>query len=220
MASMEMSLDDIIAARPKTTRRPGQQRGKGRAQIVGAATAGVNPATKARAKAALVPKQPAAALAQSADKIMVSNLPADVNDVQVRELFQSTVGALREVTLHYDANGRSKGTATVVFKQKGDGNRAFTQYNNRLIDGKRPMKIEIVSDPAKPAPLASRVGPPQVAKGAAANAVKTASTRGRGGRRGRGGARAKVERKPVTAADLDAEMEDWTASSANPAAAT
>jgi THO complex subunit 4 len=56
-------------------------------------------------------------------------------DCFAQELFHTTVGPLREVTLHYDASGRSKGVATVVFNKKGDGNRAFAQYNNRLIDG-------------------------------------------------------------------------------------
>ena len=56
-------------------------------------------------------------------------------DPLFQELFHTTVGPLREVTLHYDASGRSKGVATVVFSKKGDGNRAFAQYNNRLIDG-------------------------------------------------------------------------------------
>jgi THO complex subunit 4 len=65
----------------------------------------------------------------------VSNLPQDVNEAQVKELFTSTVGPLREVTLHYDASGRSKGVAAVHFQRKGDGTKAFQQYNNRLIDG-------------------------------------------------------------------------------------
>ena len=52
-----------------------------------------------------------------------------------QELFSSTVGPLREVNLHYDHKGVSKGVAAVTFNRKGDGNKAFTQYNNRLIDG-------------------------------------------------------------------------------------
>ena len=52
-----------------------------------------------------------------------------------QELFISTVGPLRDVNLHYDAKGNSKGSASVSFSRKGDGNKAFSQYNNRLIDG-------------------------------------------------------------------------------------
>ena len=55
--------------------------------------------------------------------------------VNPQELFHSTVGPLREVTLHYDSAGRSKGVAAVQFQRKGDGTKAYQQYNNRLIDG-------------------------------------------------------------------------------------
>ena len=37
--------------------------------------------------------------------------------------------------IHYDAGGRSKGIAVVNFQRSGDGNKAYQQYNNRLIDG-------------------------------------------------------------------------------------
>ena len=58
---------------------------------------------------------------------------ADVYSLQ--ELFQTTVGPLKEVTLHYDHKGASKGAASVHFARKGDGSKAYQQYNNRLIDG-------------------------------------------------------------------------------------
>ncbi|CAK5274811.1 unnamed protein product, partial [Mycena citricolor] len=222
-SNMEMSLDDMIASRPKGDRR-GSNRGKARAQVLG--NTGLSPAAKAR-KAATAPakaKGPAPAAAAAAtttpsEKIIVSNLPPDVNESQVKELFHTTIGALREVTLHYDANGRSKGVATVQFIKKGDGNRAFKEYNNRLIDGRRPMKIEIVMDPSRvpPAPLASRVAPAAQAQTQTATPRGGAPARGRGGRRGRGG-KAKGERPQKSAADLDAEMEDYTA--LNPPATT
>lgn len=47
----------------------------------------------------------------------------------------STVGPVKDVLLSYDASGRSKGVATVNFQKKGDGNKAFSSYNGRLIDG-------------------------------------------------------------------------------------
>ncbi|KAJ7691772.1 hypothetical protein B0H17DRAFT_1062622 [Mycena rosella] len=218
---MEMALDDIIAARPKTERRTNSNRGKGRSQILGNNPV-LSPATRARAKAApAAAAKPAGPTSTPAEKIIVSNLPPDVNEAQVKELFHTTVGPLREVTLHYDATGRSKGVATVLFSKKGDGNRAFQQYNNRLIDGRRPMKIEIVVDPSRPATLASRVAPAPAAAAVAAVPRNANPPRGRGvaGRRGgRGGGRPKADRTPKTAADLDAEMEDYTASNA-PAAA-
>ncbi|EAU89501.1 RNA annealing factor [Coprinopsis cinerea okayama7 len=223
MASMDMdkSLDEIIASKPKGGRRGGaggaaRRRSTGRQQILGKAAPA--PAQKTRAAAAAVqPGKVTAAQPALADKIIVSNLPIDVNEAQVKELFASTVGPLRDVTLHYDANGKSKGVAAVHFSRKGDANKAYTQYNNRLIDGKRPMKIEIVVDPIKAVPLSARVAPPAAAAPAATRGGPAARRR-RGGRGGGAGAK-RSERPQKTAADLDAEMEDYTAAASAPAAA-
>ncbi|KAH0826548.1 hypothetical protein J3R83DRAFT_4902 [Lanmaoa asiatica] len=130
---MDKSLDEVIAARPKNQRRVAR-RGSAKAQVLGNPT---NAAVRAAAQNAAAAKVVAAATpaSQPADKIIVSNLPADVNEVQIKELFHSTVGPLRDVTLHYDSAGRSKGIAAVHFQRKGDGTKAYQQYNNRLIDG-------------------------------------------------------------------------------------
>ncbi|KAK7462921.1 RNA-binding RNA annealing protein [Stygiomarasmius scandens] len=223
---MDQSLDEIIKSRPRTNRRRSAGR-NARASVLGSGASGVTPRSKAAVKAGTktvvaTPAAPTGAQSQIADKIMVSNLPQDVNEQQVKELFSQTVGPLREVTLHYDAAGRSKGVASVQFSRKGDGHKAFNQYNNRLIDGKRPMKIEIVMDPTKaPAPsLASRVAPATTAAAGGAPARggprKRGVGRGRGGRRGGG-----TDRPAKSAADLDAEMEDYTnnTSTAAPTAA-
>ncbi|KAF9513158.1 hypothetical protein BS47DRAFT_1372591 [Hydnum rufescens UP504] len=229
--ALDKSLDDIISSRPRG-RRGARRSARGPA----AATAAEAPVTSARARyAGAVPaangnrvvSAPAATPVVQADatKIIVSNLPFDVNEHQIKELFSSTVGPLREVNLHYDHKGVSKGVAAVTFNRKGDGNKAFTQYNNRLIDGKRPMKIEIVVDPARPAAisLSQRVAPASVTTVVAATngtGSTQSSARGRntgGGKtgRGRGGGRRKGNERPAkTAADLDAEMEDYTAAPA------
>jgi len=216
---MDKSLDEIVAvSRASKQVKRGPRRGNNaRAQVLG--TTGTSPAAKARIATAA---KTGGAAPQPIEKIVVSNLPTDVNEAQVKELFQTTVGPLREVNLHYDANGRSKGVASVIFQKKGDGNKAYQQYNNRLIDGKRPMKIEVVVDPSRLAPtpsLASRVAPVEAAA-AVTNGTQPARSRGgvpRG--RGRRPATRKAERPQKSAEDLDAEMEDYTASNAAPAAA-
>lgn len=116
------------------------------------------PATRARVNAAQAAKASnTVAVADTSDKILVSNLPADVSEVQVKvchpsfesvfeqepyhktsfhqELFSSTIGPLRGVTLHHDSNGRSKGVAEVHFQRKGDATAAFARYHKCLIDG-------------------------------------------------------------------------------------
>jgi len=215
---MDKTLDDIIATRPKPARKPSSRRGVGRAEALGKK----DPAVSARTRYTTTTPgtgKPTPASAQAAEKIIVSNLPTDVNETQVKELFHSTIGPLKDVTLHYDPTGRSKGVANIIFQRKGDGSKAYQQYNNRLIDGKRPMKIEIVVDPVNlpGQSLASRVAP---APAIATNGTTDAPRRG-GPRRGRGrGARRRNERPNKTAADLDAEMEDYTAASNTPAAPT
>ncbi|EIM88999.1 uncharacterized protein STEHIDRAFT_119773 [Stereum hirsutum FP-91666 SS1] len=135
---MDKSLDEIVAT--NRTGRGGRRtsaRRNPRSQIVGTAPV---PSPVARARVAAVKTTPvvvpsAAATQPAADKIIVSNLPPDVNEAQVKDLFHSTVGPLRDVTLHYDAAGRSKGVASVHFQKRGDGTKAYQTYNNRLIDG-------------------------------------------------------------------------------------
>ncbi|KAF8137412.1 hypothetical protein EV363DRAFT_1428311 [Boletus edulis] len=205
---MDKSLDEVIATRPKNQRRTGR-RTPAKVQVLGNPA---NAAVRAAAQNAAAAKVVATAnhTAQPADKIIVSNLPADVNEVQIKELFHSTVGSLRDVTLHYDSAGRSKGIAAVHFQRKGDGTKAYQQYNNRLIDGKRPMKIEIVVDPARPAPaqsLVSRVAPPPAAVVATTATTRVARPASRGIRRGRGRGRKGTERPQKS-------MEDYTASNA------
>jgi len=207
---MDKSLDEIIKT-SKTGRGKARsvRRGGPRQQVLGTQALGANPVQRARRTATATPAAPTTP--HISEKIIVSNLPMDVNEAQVKELFHTTVGPLREVTLHYDANGKSKGIATVTFQKKGDGAKAYNQYNNRLIDGKRPMKIEVVVDPSRPAPaasLASRVAPAPAAANGTAPMEGVQRTGGRPGR-GRGGRGGRAKKAPKSAADLDAEMEDY-----------
>jgi len=165
-----------------------------------------------------------AALPLMADgaKVIVSNLPTDVTENQVRDLFSQTVGPVTKLSLSYDKNGKSTGVATIELRRPGDGQVAYNTYNGRLVDGNRPMKVEILFDPTRlpPPPLNSRIAPaPAVAQvatiavaasGAPRGARGGAGGRGRGTRgRGRGGARKKDDRKEVNEGDLDAEMEEY-----------
>jgi len=73
------------------------------------------------------------------------------------------------------------------------------------------MKIEIVVDPKTGQSLASRVAPATIA---------TAARSAGRPRRGRAARPKKTERPAKSAADLDAEMEDYTAGNAPAAAPT
>ncbi|TEB34127.1 hypothetical protein FA13DRAFT_1789293 [Coprinellus micaceus] len=213
---MDKSLDEIIATKPKTGRRGGAPRRR--------ATPTARTAVLGKPQPIVAQKVSAVAAGKAVDgvgapseKIVVSGLPLDVNEGQIKDLFASTIGPVRELSLSYNAQGRSKGIATVTFSRKGDGNKAYKEYNNRLIDGNQPMKIEIVVDPIRAVPLAARVA------AAPGGAAKTTAPQQRttGPIRRRRGERAPRAPKPApkTAADLDAEMEDYTAQASAPAAA-
>ncbi|CCM03301.1 uncharacterized protein FIBRA_05429 [Fibroporia radiculosa] len=124
---MDKTLDEIIATRPKIVRR----RPSAKQQVLGNPAAA--PATRARAAASKAAAAPVATQQQPADKIIVSNLPNDVNEVQIKELFHTTVGPLRDVTLHYDSQGRSKGVAAVHFQRRGDVSTAFPLFHTLVV---------------------------------------------------------------------------------------
>ncbi|KAK0525022.1 RNA-binding RNA annealing protein, partial [Tilletia horrida] len=142
-------------------------------------------------------------------KVIVSNLPLVVTERQVKELLSSTIGPPKKVSMSFRANGQCTGNCTVEFQRAEDGNRAYTQYNNRRIDGKRQLKIEVVVDPAKAtAALARIVAPAATTRGATtARAGGAAAGRGRGARGGAsagGAAKPKRTVRPKkTAEDLD-----------------
>ncbi|WVZ62520.1 hypothetical protein U9M48_012259 [Paspalum notatum var. saurae] len=68
-----------------------------------------------------------------------------------KELF-SEVGELKRYSMNYEKDGKSKGTAEVVFARKVDALDAIKRYNGVLLDGK-PMNIELIGNNAEPPPM-------------------------------------------------------------------
>jgi len=212
---LDKSLDDIISDKKRNTRRPRRAAGAAKAAITGqtAAHAATRRAAAAPAAGAPVPGN------VLAEKIIVSNLPTDVNEAQVKELFTTTVGPTSQCQLQYAQDGRSLGIATVKFTRRGDANKAFQQYNNRLIDGKRPMKIELILDPTNQ-PLVNRVAP--AAQGKATTKATTGAAGAATGKKPvpRRGRQPRSKRPAKTAEDLDQEMADYSKESTGGAAVT
>ncbi|KAH9941582.1 RNA-binding domain-containing protein [Epithele typhae] len=107
-------------------------------------------------------------------RILLSRLPPDVNEQEVEMLFSKTVGPVKEVVIVYNSQARSRGMAIVTFTRPDDAVLARSKYNGKIVDGRRPIKIEIVRDdngpsgtvsaPAAPPPvptLLSRISPAQ-----------------------------------------------------------
>jgi THO complex subunit 4 len=95
---------------------------------------------------------------EQGSRIFLSRLPVDVGEKDVEELFRKTVGPLKESFLVYNSQGNSKGMAVVTFQRPGDALAAQAKYDGKIVDGRRPIKIEIISDGVS-SPI-SRVPPP------------------------------------------------------------
>ncbi|EPS59626.1 hypothetical protein M569_15180 [Genlisea aurea] len=67
----------------------------------------------------------------------------------------SELGELVRYAIHFDKNGRPSGTAEVVFSRRSDAFRALKQYNNVQLDG-RPMKLQILGSNTE-TPVTARV---------------------------------------------------------------
>ncbi|KAJ7152270.1 hypothetical protein C8R43DRAFT_480286 [Mycena crocata] len=93
-------------------------------------------------------------------KIFLSRLPMDVGETEVEELFKKTIGPLRESFLIYNSQGRSKGMAVVVFQRPGDAEVARAKYDGKIVDGRRPIKIEVIVESGASVPSAPATPPP------------------------------------------------------------
>ncbi|KAI0367662.1 hypothetical protein BV20DRAFT_970221 [Pilatotrama ljubarskyi] len=139
-------------------------------KILGNPSAQPAPAWKPNAKAS-------SSNAEQGSKILLSRLPLDVVENEVEVLFARTVGPVKDVFMVYNSQGRSRGMAVVTFARPGDAAVARAKYNGKIVDGRRPIKIEIVvddDDVQKAAPLASgmpslleRLSPPKPSQNAA-----------------------------------------------------
>ncbi|KAJ9108101.1 hypothetical protein QFC19_002566 [Naganishia cerealis] len=198
---IDKGLDEIITSRKtasKNARRGGAAAGgrRGGAAAGGARAryAGNVPAARGAQQQAVAPLSQAT---RDSFKIIISNLPTDVDEAAVRELFHKTCGPVKSCSLAYDSKGKSKGVADVVFQRRGDAQKAFDQL---VID-------------FSTAPLASRLAPavpaaaPAARTRAAAGAVRGAA--GRGGKGGKRGGKRGTERPAKTQEELDKEMTDY-----------
>lgn len=232
MASkLELSLEDIVKANKKggnkrgggKTGGRGGARGGGNNQKAGGAKRGGvkrlnsrspmkgRPSFGSGAKPAPTPSGPT--------RLVVSNLDFGVNDQDIQELF-SRCGRIRKAAVHYDSNGRSQGTAEILFGGFSEANAAVKEYNGRLLDG-RAMKVEIVGASAKSQSLSQRVGAkqggsggtrggrPQQRQSGPRKSFGSSPRGGRGGKRGgRGGGRG-GQRQQMSKDDLDKQMDDY-----------
>ncbi|KAL4939698.1 hypothetical protein BDV06DRAFT_224755 [Aspergillus oleicola] len=205
---LDKSLDEILVNRRQGTRQR-RRANRSKAAAASVPVGGVKKSTKSAKPAGKAVQNGHPASTES--KIMVSGLPADVNEANIKEYFTKSAGPVKRVMLTYNQNGTSRGIASIVFSKPDTAAKAAKDLNGLLVDG-RPMKIEVVVDashaPAVPAPkpLGDRVAQGKSQPKPATNAKQpTRGTRGRKRRTGGGAGRP----KPKTAEELDAEMVDY-----------
>ncbi|OAL37148.1 hypothetical protein AYO20_03626 [Fonsecaea nubica] len=164
---LDQSLDSIIDSQKKAKREV-RRRKASKSTGPTAPVGGVKKATKP-AKSAIKPSAGAASQSRPS-KIVVSGLPFDVNEAQIKEYFGKSVGNVKKVSLQYNQNGQSRGIADIIFSRPDSAAKAAKDLNGMLVD-KRPMKastatihtIEVVMDassvpePARAKSLAERV---------------------------------------------------------------
>lgn len=163
-----MSLDDLIKqskSRPKAN--PAFSSGPTRRAAPSARTMPYPPSAPKAATAdslygvysehvaamATSPPPPAVAgprALETGTKLHISNLDSSVTVEDVQELF-SEIGELKRYSINYDNDGKSQGSAEVVFARKVDALDAIERYNGVLLDGK-PMKIELIGNKTEPHP--------------------------------------------------------------------
>ncbi|KAI1127573.1 hypothetical protein F5Y10DRAFT_192070 [Nemania abortiva] len=216
---LDQPLDEIISTQRRAaagSRRRSQRRSTGRPTPT-APVGGVQKTPRQPRNAAAKQAPAKAAGGNGESKVVVSNLPKDVNETQIKEYFTTSVGPIKRVELSYGPNSVSRGIATVTFHKPDGASKAFNVLNGILVDN-RPIKIEIVVSAAKaaeiiPAPktLTERITQPKAQPKSAANDKKKDAGKAVGsGARGRKRRPARSSRPAKkTAEELDSEMADY-----------
>jgi len=218
---LDQSLDEILSTqrRSATGGRGGRRRRApkvGKTTAVAAPVGGVRKNTRpAKGAVKAIPTGPSAGSGDS--KIVVSNLPKDVNEAQIKEYFVKSVGPIKRVEISYGPTGLSRGIANITFIRADGATKALKALNGLLVDGK-PMKIEVLVDASRapqiaaPKGLSERIAQPKAQPKSAAKAATTekgAATRGGKGKKARGGRTRNARPAKKTAEELDSEMADY-----------
>ena len=140
--------------------------------------------------------------------LRVSNVHYELSESELRELFDR-IGPISRFHLKTDRSGRSDGMCYVTYDDHRDARRAITEY-----DGQKALGLKLVveyddraDNHANGRDLASRIskGPYE---GNDSRPIRS-SGRGRGRGREARNSTAPTRRGPVSAADLDAELDSF-----------
>ncbi|KAB8294250.1 hypothetical protein EYC80_009680 [Monilinia laxa] len=219
------SLDEILATQRATgTGRGGRGNGRrgGRASGGRNATAapvgGVSKSKKpVKGSTKATPTGPSGGNVPS--RIVVSNLPYDVTEQQIKEYFHEAKLHTKTVQLVYGPNGVSRGEANITFHRPGDAAAAVSRLNGVKVDN-RALRVQLLVDAQAAAVFEEKVAkklmdristtPKSQPKSAVPN-KSNGKDQGakRGGKRGSRGGSNTARPTKKTAEELDLEMADY-----------
>lgn len=211
--SYDMSLDEII----KQNKKKG---GANKAHVTKAQKSKIRPKIQQqKPKTYQQHHQPRAVKDAGQTMLHVSNLHFKVSNKDLKELFED-IAPIKKAAVHYDKNGKSLGTAEVIFFTREAAIRAIKKYSQRLLDG-RPMSIALV--PTSNDSVISRIGvkagsgiqkrphKQQTTKRTSAISSPRKQATNNKGRPNKGKPGTRQPKKEVTAEQLDADLEAYTA---------
>ncbi|KAL6799208.1 hypothetical protein GGI42DRAFT_355557 [Trichoderma sp. SZMC 28013] len=220
---LDKPLDEIVSAKRRdSVRRRSLRRSTTGRPAPTAPAGGIQKTAAKNSRGSAAKATPIKAAIPSGDsKVIVSNLPKDVTEKQIKEYFVQSVGPIKKVELSYGPNSQSRGIANVTFSKPEGASKALSTLNGLLVDG-RPIKIEIIVGAAqadKVIPpirtLAERTTQPKAQPKSAAGKKQNTTAAKAGGAKGaaanankkRRGRNARPAKK--TAEELDSEMADY-----------
>merc|ERR1712038_2017786 len=75
--------------------------------------------------------------------VQVSNLDYGITHADLKEIFAKS-GNVNKITLNFDENGKSRGTAVVTFKDRAAALKAVDEYDRAQVDG-RTMFLKVLA---------------------------------------------------------------------------
>ncbi|RVX74297.1 hypothetical protein B0A52_02129 [Exophiala mesophila] len=206
---LDQSLQSIIDTSNKAKREARRRKGVKPKTTAAVPVGGVKKTTRP-VKSAIKPTTGQTQPSRNS-KIVVSGLPHDVNESQIKEYFNKSVGFVKRVSLQYNQSGQSRGIADILFGKADSAAKAAKELNGMLIEV--VVDASSVPQPAAPKPLAERVAANPKAQPKSAVNVKKATAKD--GAKGKGAGkdakpkRGRNARPKKTAEELDAEMTDY-----------
>jgi THO complex subunit 4 len=122
-----LSLDDIAKRMIKfSKKRRGSKRGKGSKKKKSDGY-GASRTNRSKKKKTPYSRPKAQTPANVGTEITITNLDPGVTEDDVKEIFQK-IGKVKSAIIHYDVNGKSRGTAAVKFSKVQHAVKAVNEY--------------------------------------------------------------------------------------------